>query len=261
VTSGCKTPEKRNDLLDLLGKTALVTGAGRRVGAAIARALGARGMRVGIHHHASKEGAERTLADVQAAGGDGVLLQADLGSRAAARRLVDDAIAQLGGLDVLVPSAASFERVSLHDAGDDELDAAWDRTMALNLETPFAMAHRALPELRRRRGSIVMITCTSTILPFRNHLPYVVAKGALKQLVHVLALEAAPEVRVNAVAPGTVLPPEDMSRAEVEALGRRIPLGLTGSAEDVAQAVLYLASAPWVTGVEMVVDGGRVVAG
>jgi pteridine reductase len=169
---------------------------------------------------------------------------------------VDETIAKLGQLDVLVPSAASFERVAL-DAVDD---AAWDRTLALNLETPFAMAHRALPELRRTRGSIVMITCTSTRFPFRSHLPYVVAKGALKSLTRVLALEAAPEVRVNAIAPGTVLPPEDMSADELAALGRKIPLGLTGSAEDVADAVVFLASAPWITGQEMVVDGGRVVA-
>lgn len=243
-------------MIDLRGRVALVTGAGRRVGAAIARALGARGMRVAVHHHASAAGAEHTLAQIRAAGGDGVPVHADLGSRDAARALVDETIAKLGRLDVLVPSAASFERIGL-DAIDD---GAWDRTFVLNLEAPFALAHRALPELRRTRGSIVMITCTSTIVPFPNHLPYVVAKGALKQLVRALALEAAPDVRVNAVAPGTVLPPEEMGAEELAALGRKIPLGLTGRADDVADAVAFLASAPWITGQEMVVDGGRVVA-
>src|SRR5690349_19255982 len=130
----------KTGLIELRGKAALVTGAGRRVGAAIARALGAQGMRVAIHHRGSPDGATETLAAVRAAGGDGVILAGDLSARAEARRVVEQAVAALGGLDVLVPSAASFERVSA-DAADD---AAWDRTMALNLEAPFAMAQQAI---------------------------------------------------------------------------------------------------------------------
>src|SRR5687768_9731006 len=173
----------KSGLIDLRGRAALVTGAGRRVGAAIAIALGRQGMRVAIHHRDSRDGAERTLAAVRAGGGEGVILAADLTDRGAARRLVDDAVSALGGIDVLVPSAASFERIPL----DDVDDAAWDRTMALDLDAPFALAHQAIPALRAAEGSIVFITCTSATRPFRSYLPYVVAKGALRQLMRTLA--------------------------------------------------------------------------
>lgn len=233
-----------------------MTGAGKRVGAAIARLLGAQGMRVGVHYHASREGADETCAAIRAAGGEAVPLEADLMQRGEAHRLVDEAVEKLGGLDLLVASAANFDRIPF-----DDVDlAAWDRAMRLNLEVPFAMTHRARTALREARGSVVFITCSSTTTPYRNYLPYVVSKGGLRQMMRALALELAPDVRVNAVAPGTVLPPEDMDAKVVSRLTRRIPLGRVGAAEDVADAVLYLARAPFVTGQEIVVDGGRTVA-
>lgn len=241
--------------IDLEGRVALVTGAGRRVGAAIARALGREKMRVVVHHHGSREGADETCRAIRESGGEAIAIAADLYDRDASRRLVDEAAAAFEGLDLVVPSAANFDRVAF-DAVDDPL---WDRAMQLNLHAPFAIAHRAAPLLRASRGSIVMITCTSAKSPFRDYLPYVVSKGALLQLVRALALELAPDVRVNAVAPGTVLPPEAMTAAEIEALARRIPLGRTGTAEDVAEAVVYLAKAEFVTGQQLVVDGGRTI--
>lgn len=210
-------------------------------------------MKVGVHFNASREGAEATAAQIQAAGGEAVLLGADLSRREEAGRLVDEAIEALGGLDVLALSAANFERVAF-----DEVDfEAWDRAMRLNLEAPFAMAHRARGALAAARGSIVFVTCVSATMPYKSYLPYVVSKGALRQLMRVMALEMAPDVRVNAVAPGTVLAPDQMSAEEVARLARRIPLGHVGEAEDAADAVLYLARAPFVTGQELVVDGGR----
>jgi len=243
--------------LDLRGKRALVTGAGRRVGRAIALALGREGMRVALHYHASRGGAEETLAAIRASSGDGVLLEADLSERDEARRLVDRAVEAQGGLDLLVASAANFDRVRI----DDVDDAVWDRALDLNLSAQFALAQRAIGPLRASQGSMVFITCLSATTPFRNYLPYVVSKGALRQLMRTLSLELAPLVRVNAVAPGTVLPPESSSAESIERLARRTPLARTGSAEDVAQAVVYLARAPFVTGVELLVDGGRAVAG
>lgn len=243
-------------MIDLAGKRALVTGAGRRVGAAIALSLGARGMRVAVHYNGSREGAEATCEAIRRAGGEAFALQADLSDRGAAGALVDEAIAALGGLDVLVPSAANFDRVPL-----DEVDfAAWDRAMRLNLDAPFAMVMRAKGALREARGAIVFITCESTTTPYKSYLPYVVSKGAVRQMMRALSLELAPEVRVNAAAPGTVLPPEDMDPEAVLRLTKRIPLSRTGSAEDVAEAVVYLASAPFVTGQELRIDGGRSVS-
>jgi pteridine reductase len=242
--------------LDLHGRAALVTGAAKRVGKSIALALASQGMRLGVHYNSSRTDAAAALADFRAAGGDGVLLPADLRDRGAARSLVDSAVDALGGLDLLVCSAASFERVPL----DEVDDAAWDRTLGLNLGSQFALAQRALPALRTSHGSIVFITCSSATTPFRNHVPYVVAKGALKQLMRTLALEVAPEVRVNAVAPGTVLPPEELDPAVVQRLAQSVPLRRTGSAEDIADAVVFLARSPFITGHEIAVDGGRGVA-
>lgn len=243
-------------MIDLRGKRALVTGAGRRVGAEIARTLGSEGMHVAVHFNASARGAEETCSAIRAAGGEAVALQADLSSRDAARELVDSALAQLGALDVLVLSAAEFVPAQL-GAIDD---AAWDRTLGLNVATPFAIAQHAAPALRAGRGSIVGITCVSRILPYRGFLPYEVSKAALWQMLRVLALELAPDVRVNMVAPGSVLPPESMTQEQLAELRARIPLGRLGEARDIADAVLHLTRHEHMTGSEIVVDGGRVLA-
>jgi len=242
--------------IDLTGKRALVTGGGKRVGRAIALALGRAGMRVAVHYRSSAAEAEDTCRQIRESGGDAFALQADLSSRTATKDLVDAAVAQLGGLDVLVPSAAGYERIAVDDIGD----ADWDRMLELDLTAPFVLAHRAIPALRESRGSITFITCSSATTPFRQHLPYTVAKAGVRHLAKTLALELAPDVRVNAVAPGTVLPPPDMTAAETERIRSRIPLGKLGSPEDIAEAVVYLSRAPFVTGHEIHVDGGRTVA-
>lgn len=240
-------------MLDLRGRTALVTGAGRRVGAEIACALGERGMRVGVHYQSSREGALSVCARLRQGGGEALPLQADLRSRDAARDLVDRAIAAFGGLDLLVLSAASYEPGEL-GAVDDR---AFDETLMLNLAAPFAMAQRAAEALRAARGSIVMVTCISRLAPYRGYLPYQVSKAALHQLMRLLALELAPDVRVNAVAPGSVLPPQQWGAERVQDLLERIPLRRTGAASDIADAVLHLAQSEWLTGTEIVIDGGR----
>lgn len=239
--------------MTLENKAALVTGAGIRVGRAIAVELGRAGMRVAVHYRSSASEAEETLGLVKAAGGDGITLHADLSDRDACKKLVDSTIAAFGGLDLLVPSAASFPRTLLSEVNE----AVWDRTLELNLTSGFVLATHATPALRASKGSIVFITCSSATAPYRNYLPYVVSKGALRQLMKTLAIELAPDVRVNAVAPGTVLPPDDYSEEATARLAARIPLKHVGTPEDVATAVRYLASAPYVTGQEIVVDGGR----
>lgn len=240
----------------LRGKRALVTGGGQRVGQAIALALGAEGMHVAVHYRESQSGAEETAAKIRASGGQALTLAADLSDRAQARDLIDRSLAELGGLDLLVPSAASFERVALASVDD----AAWDRSLDLNLASPFALVQRALPALRAAHGSVVFITCSSASVPMRDYLPYVVSKGALKHLMKTLALELAPVIRVNAVAPGPVIAPADWEAAAVQRVSRAMLLGRFGNPEDVAQAVVFLASSPYVTGHEIAVDGGRSVA-
>jgi pteridine reductase len=212
-----------------------------RVGRSIALALGAAGARVAVHYHGSSEAAEETCRLLRELGSDALPLQADLSQPQQARQLANAVIEQMGGIDILVASAANFERVSY----DQITDAHWQRALALNTTAPMALVGAAAASLRQRRGSVVLITCSSTQIPMRNYLPYVVSKGATRQLMRALALELAPEVRVNAVAPGTVLPPDDMSAEAVSALAARIPL----------------ATATFVTGQELFVDGGRALAG
>lgn len=240
----------------LAGKVSLVTGAGVRVGASIALGLGEQGMHVAVHYRAHRAEAEAVASSIRRAGGEATLFQADLAERDEARRLVDGVVSRLGGIDLLVPSAALFERVPF-DCIDD---TAWDRMLALNLTSNFVLAHQARHTLRERGGSIVFVTCSSVTAPYPNHLPYVVSKAALHQVMRTMALEMAPEVRVNAVAPGTVLPPAGLPLNVVGNLAQSAPLARIGAPSDIAQAVVYLASSPFVTGQELVVDGGRSLA-
>ena len=239
----------------LNGGKALVTGGGRRLGAAIAEALGDAGMDVMVSYQASAAGAEVTCGRIRAAGRAAYAMQADLSDRSAARALVDAAASRLGGLDLLVLNAASYEPGTLESTGDE----VWDRTLSLDLSSAFALAQRAAPLLRARRGSVVALTCGTRVAPHAGYLAYQASKAALHQLVRTLAIELAPEVRVNAVAPGSVLPPEDFDAATLAQLTQRIPLGRLGQARDVVDAVLYLAQSEWTTGTELLVDGGRSV--
>lgn len=238
---------------ELRNRRALVTGAGQRVGAAIARRLGHEGMHVAIHYFESRSGALATEQAVRDGGGKGVSLQGDLRTPEACARLIEEAAEVLGGLDVVVASAADFEPASLAKITQKQ----WSATMALNLEAPLWLAQHAAPFLRNSRGAIVFVTCHSTVRPFKGYLPYVVSKAALKQLMRALALELAPEVRVNAVAPGAVLPPDDAEPSARTRMAQRNLLGKLGRAEDVADAVMYLLSAPFVTGQQLLVDGGQ----
>ncbi len=243
-------------VIQLAGRRALVTGAGKRVGAAIARALGRAHLHVAVHYHESREGAAAVASEIQDDGGTADLFAANLYEPQACRALIDSVVEKLGGLDLLVLSAANFDRVEFKDITDEHLT----RALALNLVAPFHLARHAAPALRATRGSIVFITCSSAKTPYKNHLPYVVSKGGLSHLTQALALELAPEVRVNAVAPGTVLPPPGMPAEAVASLANSVPLRRTGTAEDIANAVLYLAQADFVTGQEIAVDGGRSTA-
>lgn len=237
-------------------RVALVTGAGTRVGRVIALELARANYHVAVHYQHNQSGAEEVAHEIRALGLCSRIYQAQLEDRQQARQVVDRVLTDFTGLDLLVPNAAIFERIAF-EAVDD---AAWDRMLALNLSATFSLAHHASPALKSRTGSIVFITCSSVESPYRNHLPYVISKAGVFQLMRSMALELAPHVRVNAVAPGTVLPPETMTANELERLRRRIPLQRFGSAGDVARAVRFLAESPFITGQQIVVDGGRSLA-
>ncbi|HEX5971123.1 MAG TPA: SDR family oxidoreductase [Gemmatimonadaceae bacterium] len=240
-------------MTELAGRVALVTGAGRRVGRALAIALGARGMHVIVHYHASSAGAEETAQLITRAGGSAETLRADLGDTRAVERLADEALAARGSLDVLVNSAAMMRRTPLGETSASD----WDAMFALNVRAPYFLSQRAAPALRAAQGSIVNIADLAAFETWPAYVPHGITKSAVVQMTRALARVLAPEVRVNAIAPGVVLLPDGWSEEDAERLRATTPLGRLGSPEDVAGAMLYLLDAGYVTGEVITVDGGR----
>ncbi len=237
----------------LAGQVALVTGAGRRVGRAIAIALGARGMRVVVHYNGSAEGAHETARLIRDRGGLATLVQADLSDVASAEQLIDRTLDAEGALAALVNSAA----VMLRSPVGETTAAQWDDMFALNVRAPYFLAQRAAPALRDAHGAIVNIADLAAFETWPAYVPHGVTKAAIVQMTRGLAHALAPDVRVNAVAPGVVLLPEGWSDADAEHLRRTTPLQRLGTPEDVAGAVAYLLEADYVTGEVIRVDGGR----
>jgi pteridine reductase len=238
----------------LAGKGALVTGAGIRVGRVIARALGTAGADVAIHYNASEGPAREAAAELSALGRRAPTLQADLSSPDACAGLVRDAISALGTLDLLVHSAANFHRAPLSETTAD----LWDDAMNVNARAAMLLAREAAPTLRERRGRIVLVTDLLAFQPVRNYVAHAVSKSAAEGLVRALAVELAPEITVNGVAPGTVLVPEGTSREQEERWARQAPLRRNGEPEDIARTVLFLCTGPdFMTGQVLRVDGGK----
>lgn len=234
---------------------ALVTGAGQRLGQVIAQHLATRGYAIAVHYSHSEQGAYDTVNRIVSEAGQARAFAADLTQPEAIQTLIENVTGHFGELDLLVGNAANFERVT----PDAWCLGHWERAMNLNARANYLLAIHTKEMLKRKRGSMVFITCTSATQPYAHYLPYVVSKAATRQLMRALAIELAPEVRVNAVAPGTVLPPTELSEDAVEAIVSRTLAKRIGSPLDIAEAVAYLASADFVTGQELIVDGGATV--
>ena len=242
--------------LTLAGKTALVTGAGVRVGRAIALTLAGAGADVAVHYRSSASEAEEVAVAILSLGRRSVAVQADLAVPEECRRAVREAVTALGPLDLLVHSASNFLRAGLEDTGED----LWDRAMDLNARAGLLLARASAEMLRTRRGRVVLISDFLARAPARNFLAHSVSTAAVEGLVRALAVELAPEVLVNGVAPGTVLVPEGTTPEEAEKLARRVPLRRNGDPEDVARTVLFLCAGPdFITGQVIAVDGGKSV--
>ena len=240
----------------LEGRVALVTGGGVRLGRAIARSLAADGATVAVHHHASAAAARELVGELRAAGSRAETFAADLTDDAQLAALPGAVEAALGPISVLINSAARFTRAAFLETEAGALDAEW----RLNARAPFLLT-RAVARGMVARGEGVVVNVLDiggAFVPWRSYSAYCMTKAALHMLTQVLALELAPQVRVNGVAPGTVLPPERLGAEEREALRARIPLGRFGRPEDVAETVRFLVSGPdFITGEVIVVDGGR----
>jgi pteridine reductase len=239
--------------VSLAGRVALVTGAGRRVGQAIALALGAKGMKIAVHYNGSASGADDTVAQLASEGAAGRAFQADLASPDGPARLVADVVAAFGQLDVLVNSAAIMERTPFGEITPDK----WDEIMAINLRAPFFVAQAAAPHLKKSSGAIVNIADLAAYETWPGYLPHGISKAGVVHMTRSLARVLAPEVRVTGVAPGTVLLPENWDTAADERLRQTTPLARTGTPEDVSAAVIFLLESDYITGETIIVDGGR----
>src|SRR5574337_2121244 len=241
--------------MELYGRTALVTGAARRVGRAIALAIAGRGADVVIHYKNSAAEVHETVEAVERLGRRAFAIPADLAEPDQVEALTDRAIAACGKVDVLVNSAAIFRRTPLEQLTAQE----WEQFLRVNLTGPFFLARR-LGLLMRRQGAgkIINIADVAGITPWADFLPYSVSKGMVITMTQGLAKALAPEVQVNAVVPGTVLPAEGYGEQEREAIIRRTLLKRVGDPADIAQTVLFLVEgSDFMTGQVVVVDGGR----
>jgi pteridine reductase len=240
----------------LAGKSALITGGARRVGAAIARRLHAAGAAVLIHYRDSEAEATKLVAELNATRAKSAAkVKAELLAPIAPRALVGAALGEFGRLDLLVNNASSFFPV---DVGAIEA-SHWEELIGSNLRAPLFISQEAAPELRKHAGAIVNIVDIHADRPLKGYPVYSIAKAGLAALTRSLALELAPTVRVNAVAPGAIAWPDDgqFDPGERERIVATTPLGRVGSPEDIAQAVHFLACASYVTGEIIAVDGGR----
>lgn len=238
----------------------LITGAARRVGAAIAKALHAEGMDVVLHYHHSEQDAKLLCHHLnQKRPNSAQILMADLLKTQHSNALIQRAAAVWGHLDGLVNNASSFYPTLMGKV----TEVQWDDLIGTNLKAPFFLSQAAYPFLNPRRGTIVNITDIYADSPRKDYPVYSIAKAGLAALTRALAMEFAPEVRVNGVAPGAILWPErPISEEEKTAILSRIPLQRTGNPDDIAQAVLFLIrDAEYMTGQILTVDGGRSVFG
>jgi pteridine reductase len=242
--------------MELGGRVALVTGAGRRLGRALASALAGRGMTLAIHHYASSGGAASLRDQVVRAGGRAVCFAANLADATAARELPRRVVAEFGRLDVLVNSAAVMHRWRFEETSPEQYDAILD----LNLRAAFFCTQGGAEALRATRGKVVNMADLAGLEPWVGYAAHSISKAGMVMLTKVLALSLAPDVTVNAIAPGAVLVPEDYDAAERDRLVRGTPLGRLGRPEDAVGALLYLLEGgDFVTGEVLVVDGGRVL--
>jgi pteridine reductase len=246
-------PHGRNQVKQLRGRAALVTGGGVRLGRTIALALAGEGCDVAIGYHRSRAAARATLGELRALGVRAAAIRADLADPAQARRLVAEARGVLGRLDILVNNAALFYRTPLASV----TRAQFDRLMAVNLRGPFFCCQAAVRAMGRRGGRIINIADVGAVRAWPGYIPYTVSKAALVALTRSLAVALAPRIQVNAIGPGPVLLPEGFPRQTRARIRTRIPMGREGEPRDVAEAVRFFATCPsHITGQILFVDGG-----
>jgi pteridine reductase len=245
--------------MNLQGKVALITGAGRRVGRVIALAFAAKGARVAVHYNTSVAEARRVADAVKSlSGADADVFRANLLDAKAPAKLADAVARRFGRLDILINSASAYEKTPFASATAED----WDQLMTVNARAPFFLAQACAPYLKRSgEGVVINIADWAAHRPYADYGPYCASKAALLCVNKILAKALAPEIRVNAILPGPVLAPESIGDGEKRKISDATLLKRLGTPEAVARACLYLAeSADYSTGAELTVDGGRLIA-
>jgi 3-oxoacyl-[acyl-carrier protein] reductase/pteridine reductase len=241
-------------IIDLSDKVALVTGSARRVGKAIALELARQGMHQVVHYNASEREAKAAADEIRALGVKAITVKADHSQPADVQLLFERVHQHLGRLDVLVNSASIFKPANVMEISIEE----WRQVMEVNLTGPFLCSQHAARIMQDQEsgGAIINILDITALRSWKRYPHHSISKAGLRTLTEVLALSLAPKIRVNAVAAGPVLRDEASTEEQWEQFGQRLPLGRTGEPEDVAQAVVFLASQPFITGAILRVDGG-----
>src|SRR5215472_2574896 len=234
------------------GKVALVTGSAKRLGRAVAMRLAEEGAEVIIHYRSSQSEAQDAVQQIEKLGRRAVAICADLGSVRDIKRLFDEAGKHFGRLDILVNSAANFLPASMVSTTEE----IWDSSLDTNLRAPFFCSQAAAPWLRRTQGVIINFADAGGLLGWTGYIPHSISKAGVIMLTKVLAKALAPEVRVNAIAPGTITMEGDPPEWKADFI-KLAPLGRTGEPSDITASVLFLIESKFITGQVLVVDGGR----
>jgi pteridine reductase len=238
------------------GQWALITGAGKRIGAAVASRLHAAGAGIAVHYFRSSAPADQLVAELNALRPDSAFaVGADLRQTEVLAPLVEEIIARVGRLDMLINNASSFYPTKLGTV----TEADWNDLVNSNLKAPLFLAQAALPHLQASHGTIVNMIDIHARRPLRHYHVYGAAKAGLEMLTRSLARDLAPEIRVNGVAPGAILWPEDgMTEKVKQSIIGKVPLARAGEPDDIARTILFLVrDAPYITGQIIAVDGGR----
>ena len=241
----------------LAGRVVLITGGAKRLGQIIALALAERGAHVAFSYRTSSREAQFTLKAIREHGVRSLAVKANLSRAAEVQELIGRVKRYFGRLDVLINSAANFDRTPFETLAEPD----WNRALDTNLKGPFLCALYASRLMRSRGGKIINFADWAGVRPYRDYLPYCVSKAGVIGLTKALAKELAPRIQINAIAPGPILPPHDMSRAARARVARRVPLQRWGSPQDIVNTVLFLIEGTdFMTGSTIFVDGGQLIA-
>ena len=242
--------------MDLSNRVALVTGAARRIGRAIALDLAAHGASIAVHYRTSQSEADAVVAEITNNGGKAQAFRANLEHVAEIEQMVASILDAFGRIDILVNSASIFAPTPLATLTERD----WDANLDTNLKAPFFLSKFAAAAMRKQgAGKIVNLGDWAGIRPYKDYLPYSVSKSGLIGLTKALAKELAPEIQVNCIALGMVIPPEEYSKAEIERLVNRTLTKRMGTPEDVARAVVFFCETDFATGTVLPLEGGRLL--